>query len=229
MFKAQRKVKIEWSSNFAYAIGLITSDGCLHKDRRHINFSSKDLEMINNFKQSLGINNKPTKYARGGEKIKKYYNLTFGDIYFYKFLESIGVSPAKSRIIQEVKVPTEYFADFLRGLFDGDGSFYTYWDKRWPNSFGFKMSWASASPSFISWLKDELARFYGVKGYLHKGDGVVNLEYVKGDSKKLFEAMYYKDSLLFFSKKYNKVRAAIVRDESVGLNFLQKSRKAGVA
>lgn len=47
--KQKGKVKIEWSADFAYAIGLLASDGCLYNDERHINFTSKDIEQINNF------------------------------------------------------------------------------------------------------------------------------------------------------------------------------------
>jgi len=223
----QRKINISWSENFAYAIGLITSDGCLSKDRRHFWLSSKDLELIENFKKSLSLKNKIGKYARGGEKEKRYFYINFGDVYFYKFLNKIGLMSAKSKIIQAVKVPRKYFPDFLRGLFDGDGTFYTFWDKRWARSFSFKLSIASASLNFINWLKEKLTKYYGVKGYIHKGDGVYNLEYVKGDSKKLFQVMYYSKNILCFSKKYHKMRTALKLDENLGLSFLQKQRKLG--
>lgn len=229
LFTLQNKVKTEWSPNFAYAIGLITSDGCLHRDKRHMSFSSKDIELIKKFKTALGLKNKPTKSARGGETTKKYYSVHFGDKIFYQFLNSIGLTVAKSKTIKSVFVPDEYFADFLRGLFDGDGTFYTFWDKRWPNSFGFKTAFASASLKFTKWLKEKLTNLYDTKGCLHKGAGVTNLEYVKGDTKKIYQAMYYRDDLLFFSKKYIKIKNALKKDEKFGLIFLQKQQKAAVA
>ena len=140
MGQPQSKVSTKWSGNLAYAIGLIAADGCLNKDGRHLWFSSKDLELIEKFKKSLGLSNKIGKYARGGETEKRYFCITFGDINFHSFLNSIGLTPAKSKTIKFVKIPKNYFADFLRGLFDGDGSFYTFRDKRWPNSFSFKLS-----------------------------------------------------------------------------------------
>lgn len=54
-FKPQRKVKIRWCSNFAYAIGLIASDGNLSPNGRHINIKSLDVEMIENFKKALAL------------------------------------------------------------------------------------------------------------------------------------------------------------------------------
>lgn len=220
---------IIWSADLAYAIGLITSDGSLYRDGRHIQFLSKDKELMENFCRALSLTNRIGMRGRSGEVAKNYFNVTFSNRRFYLFLNEIGVTPAKSRIIQHVGIPDAFFADFLRGLFDGDGTFYTFWDKRWPKSFCFKTSIASASPIFISWLKQRLTTLYGVKGYLHKGAGVTNLEYVKGDSKKLFNAMYYSKNVLCFSVKYNKMKVAIENDEKVGLSFLQKQQNAAVA
>ena len=225
----QRKVNTEWNNNLAYAIGLITADGCLNKDGRHIWFSSKDSELIEKFKKSLKLSNKIGKYARGGETEKRYFCITFGDINFYNFLNNIGLTSAKSKIIKYVKIPRPYFPDFLRGLFDGDGTFYTFRDTRWPNSFSFKLSIASASLDFIVWLKTILTKYYGVKGYIHKGAGVYNLEYVKGDSKKISKIMYGRPNILYLSRKYSKIMTALEEDKEFGLPFLQKQRNAAVA
>ena len=214
--KLQEKVSRLWSRNLAYAIELITSDGCLNSDKRHISIVSADAEMINNFKVALGIINKVTRHYRSNEKEKRYYTVTFGDIAFYEFLNGLGVTAAKSRTIKSVDVPEIYFSDFVRGVFDGDGSFYTFWDKRWPSSFGFKTSFASASKDFIQWLQARLTAYYGVKGYLHKGAGVINLEYVKSDSLKLFNVMYGGlEGSLFLRRKYLKMKAALEFDKSL--------------
>ena len=222
----QGKIRIQWNSNFAYAIGLLTSDGNLSSDQRHICFSSKEIELINIFKKALQITNRPIPHARGGEKEKKYFFLSFGDKLFYQFLLDIGLMPAKSKIIQMVDVPVRFFPDFLRGVYDGDGTFYTFRDIRWPKSFGFKMSFASASKHFITWLKECLSCQYKVKGYLHKGAGVCNLEYTKGDSKTLAKTMYYQDNLLFLPRKYRTIQQALEQDKEYGLPYLQKQRKA---
>lgn len=42
-----------WRSEFAYAVGLIASDGCLRKDTMEVRFVSKELEMIRLYKKSL--------------------------------------------------------------------------------------------------------------------------------------------------------------------------------
>jgi len=207
----RRKVKIEWSSNFAYAIGLITSDGCIAKRRGRISFKCAEEELVNKFKLALSVDNK-TGLVRGWDKRKDNFQVNFSDVIFYEFLNKIGLSPAKSKIIKSVIVPNDFFADFLRGLFDGDGTFYTFWDRRWPSSFCYQLSFASASLDFINWLKSSLNRLYGVKGVICRGDGVFNLRYVKGDSRRLFEIMYYKEGLLFLNRKHNKIKTALSYD-----------------
>ena len=47
--KPKGKVKIAWSPQFAYAIGLLVSDGNLSPDGRHINFTTTDVELIELF------------------------------------------------------------------------------------------------------------------------------------------------------------------------------------
>ena len=51
--KPQRKEKVKWSSDLAYAVGLITSDGSLSCDGRHIVLVSKDIQLLNVFKRIL--------------------------------------------------------------------------------------------------------------------------------------------------------------------------------
>src|SRR3989338_1090731 len=215
MGQLKRKVKIGWTDNFAYAIGLIASDGSLHSDQKRIWFGSAEAEMLINFKEALGLDNKITRYARGGEKEKRYFCLTFGDKIFYQFLNSIGVTSAKSKTIQAVAVPKKYFPAFLRGLFDGDGSFYTFQDKRWPDSHGYQISFASASYNFVNWLKDKLTELYDVKGFIRPGAGVFNLRYVKRDTIRLASVMYGRNQdkeVLFLRRKYDKIIRTFAKD-----------------
>ena len=218
-----------WTPNFAYAVGLITSDGCLHTDGRHIHFGSKEMELAENFKKALGLQSKITPHARGGEKEKRYLEISFSHKALHAYLQTIGLTPHKSKTIRFVRVPKKFFPDFLRGLFDGDGTFYTFWDRRWPCSFSFKILFASASDDFIVWLKKTLTDLYKVRGFFHAGAGVTNLEYTKGDSRKLCSVMHYKEDSLYFSRKFSKVKIALEKDDEVGVLSLQKSRNAAVA
>lgn len=77
------------------------------------------------------------------------------------------------------------------------------------------MSFASASYTFIEWLKNKLSGLYKVKGFIRKGDGVFNLRYVKGDTQRLSEIMYYSQNLLFLNRKFDKIKQVLEINRSL--------------
>ena len=201
--KPKGKVKIEWSPNFAYAIGLIASDGNLSSNGRHIVFVSKDSEQIENFLRALGIENH---ISRDNTKI---WRVQFSDVLFYRFLITIGLIPNKSKILRGIEVPEKYFFHFLRGVFDGDGSTYSYWDKRWRSSFMYYVCFASASPVFIEWLRIQIETSLLVKGHVthSKGKNTGQLKYAKQDGLKLLRRMYAgPKASIHLSRKYLKIQ-----------------------
>ena len=209
--KPQNKVLIRWSSEFAYAIGLLVTDGSLSKDGRHIVLVSKDREMIENFMKALDFQNKIGRHSRGSSIDKKYFRVQFGDVNFYNFLLKIGLMPNKTKIIRDVKIPSKYFFDFLRGHFDGDGSFYSYWDPRWRSNFMFYTVFVSASKNHIEWLQKFIYKFLKIKGYVAKSvtNSVYQLRYAKADSLKLLSKLYYNSDIVCLSRKRLKIRKAL--------------------
>src|SRR3990167_4467726 len=152
-----KRREVVWSPELAYAIGLIATDGCLSNDERHLFFVSKDLEQIKNIKKCLGLKVKIGIHRAGARfNNKKYHRVQWGDVTLYKFLLDIGLMPNKSQKLGALIIPDEYFFDFLRGSFDGDGSFYSYFDPRWKSSFMFYLNFTSASPEHIDWLRHTL-------------------------------------------------------------------------
>ena len=95
--KPKGKVNIQWSADFAYGIGLLVSDGNLSPNGRHIVFTSKDLEMIELFQQSLKIEATVGRKSSGRGLEKRYHVAQFGDVLFYQFLLDIGLMPNKSK------------------------------------------------------------------------------------------------------------------------------------
>lgn len=207
-------IKIKWSNDFAYAIGLITTDGNLSKDGRHIVFTSKDVELINNFQTALKIEYKIKKKNSGSNPNKIYNYIQIGDINFYNFLLDVGLMPNKSKKLKSVVMPKKYFFDFLRGHFDGDGSFYSYWDKRWKSSYMFYVSFASASNHHILWLKEQIRLGLGLSGHITKsvGSSCYQLRYAKAESLILLRKIYKNKKSLKLTRKYLKIiqRLAII-------------------
>lgn len=209
--RPQNKIKIKWSPDFAYAIGLLVTDGNLSPDGRHINFTSKDKELVIRFRKTLGLQNSIGLKARAKEKEKKYFLVQFGDVNFYKFLMNIGLMPKKSKILSALDIPDEYFFDFLRGHFDGDGTFYSYWDPRWRSSYMFYTCFISASKNHIYWLQDKISVFLNIKGHITKSSGhaCYQLKYAKSDSLKLLERLYYSKKIPHLKRKRLKIIKAL--------------------
>lgn len=209
--KALKKVRISWSPEFAYIIGLLATDGNLSPDRRHINFTSKDYELVQLVANSLGLSNKIGRKGNGHSNGKKYYMIQFGDVVFYRFLNKIGLSPNKSKTISSLKVPKKYFFDFVRGHFDGDGTFYSYWDPRWKSSFMFYIELISASREHIIWLQKKITSLSGIKGRLtkSKNTSVYRIKYAKAESLNLLTKMYYNKQVICLSRKRLKAEKAL--------------------
>ena len=204
--KPKGKVEIKWSRDFAYAIGLIVTDGNLSQKGSRITFVSKDLEQVENFKKCLKLKNKIGVHHSGSTS-NKAHRVQFGDVLFFEFLNSIGIFPAKSKTIGTVQVPDEHFLDFLRGSFDGDGTIHSYFDPRWKSSFMFYTIFCSASKTHIDWLRSTITRLLGPKGHITKSatQSVYQLKYAKRESLILLRKIYKDSRSIYLSRKKLKV------------------------
>lgn len=221
--KPKGKVKIKWSSNFAYAIGLLASDGCLSSNGRHIFFVSKDKEQILNFMKALDIQ-VALGNTRSGYSGRKTARVQFSDVLFHKFLLSIGLMPNKSKIVGAIEIPSRYFFDFLRGSFDGDGSFYSYWDPRWKSSFMFYTSFVSASKKHILWIQEQIFKQLKINGHITKdGRGITHqLKYAKSDSLRVLRKMYTDRRTIHLSRKRLKIERAL---GTVGVSLTSRGER----
>lgn len=193
-----------WSDAIAYSVGLMASDGCLQKDGRHLDLTSVDIDQLENFSMALGrsfvISGKPNSSNVSA------YRVQFSDVAYYDFLLEAGLTPSKSKTIGKLNIPNIYYADFLRGVFDGDGSCYAYMDKRWKSSYMFYVTFSAASPAFLKYLQSRnSALLYTSSGSLRMSGRAHVLSYAKSDARKLFAAMYRDDLALRLDRKYTKL------------------------
>ena len=200
MSRYSYKRSYDWDCSLAYIAGVIASDGCLLKDGRHINITSVDIELLEQAKNILSLN------CDIGKKKNGYggygYYIQFSNVALYDFLQRSGITPAKSKTILRVVLPDLYYADFLRGLFDGDGCIYGFWDKRWRSSLMYYTEFASASMGFLEWVHRKNNELAGVNGgRIKPGTRAASLSYAKADSQKLFGFMYYQQGLPTLSRK----------------------------
>jgi len=198
-----------WSPKIAYGVGLMASDGCLQSDGRHLDLTSKDIEQLENFSRSIGrllpISNK-----------QDAFRLQFSDVAYYDFLLEIGLTPRKSHTIGILKIPNKLYSHFLRGLFDGDGTTYGYYDKRWRSSFMYYIGFASASKEFLEFISERNSSIIKTtKKKLSNSKNTFLLMYGKKDSNKIYKSIYKNANGLYLSRKRDKIEDFIKEDGNV--------------
>ncbi len=186
----RKELKIK-GANLWYLVGLITSDGCLSKDGRHIDITSKDCLFLEEIKNSIGITNKIGQKYNG--KKQKSFHIQIGNKNFYDFLLSIGLTPNKSLTLGKIKIPEQYFIDFLRGTIDGDGCI-----RRWLHPTNKREQWSlriySGSRNFVRWLSSATKQLLGVSGKIYKNNaGTLVLKYGKMAAREISRQCYYRN------------------------------------
>ena len=207
--KPKKIIDDTWSSNLAYAIGLIATDGCLSSDGLLVDLTSKDREQLENYCKCLGHNfTIGEKFNGSGDKCLR---IQIKNRMFYNFLLAVGLTPKKSLTLGEIKVPSELFFDFLRGCFDGDGCFYSYWDPRWRSSHMFYIEFISASIKHVDWLREELKKRIGVIGHIskNKNSPTFQLRYAKREALEIINKMYYNPKVICLARKRNKIEKTL--------------------
>lgn len=205
-----------------YTIGIISTDGNLSKDGRHIEITSKTKNLLSDIKKALRLNAKISKKSRGGSEAKVYPRLQFSDVTFYEFLLNVGLTPQKSLTLGKIKIDPHYFSHFLRGVIDGDGCICT-----WRHRTNFHRQWSlritSAAPAFIKWLKKEIERCFCVKGKLYsyrykdKKNDILILKFGKLATKIILENIYHKNDISL-EKKYKK-HILCLKDKNKMVNY----------
>jgi hypothetical protein len=218
-----------WNKNFAYLIGLITTDGSLSSSGRHIVFTSTDKQLLQLFCSILNISEnsikpqKPSGYTKNKTNYKQAFRIQIGNVHLYKCLLSIGLHPNKSKTLGRLDIPDKYFPDFLRGWIDGDGSIFTYID----NYMSYKnrkyqylrlyIQLPSASKSHLKWLQANIQRLNRIKGALalqhaKRSKYMWRIRYSKKESIKLLNWIYYQPNLPCLKRKYIKAKPFLVNN-----------------
>ncbi len=201
--------KIAWNSSLAYAIGLITTDGCLSSRNGHFDLTSNDIQLLNTFKKCLGISNRITPKVSGYTGKKSSYRIQFGNVILYKWLLNIGLMPNKTHRIGSLKVPHRYFFDFLRGHLDGDGCIRKFQDPIYPNSQRLYTIFHSASLGHIKWLQHKINFLLGIHGFLERTTREYRLTFAKKESSKLLPKIYSNPKVPCLKRKYKIAKSVL--------------------
>jgi hypothetical protein len=185
-----------WSSDMAYILGLWWTDGCIYSNGTKrlfdITLHSNDKYILDKIREVMKVENPLIKY-----KDRNAYRLNFASKDIYDDLVALGGEERKSLTCIFPYVPTEYLPDFIRGVFDGDGSVYVGQNGRLNTNI------ASGSEKFIYSLLDILHKHSNIEGgSIHKNiNGVYILQFGKKDSLQLADFMYTKETDLFLIRK----------------------------
>lgn len=100
-----------------YLLGVICTDGSMHKTRKTVSLTSADFDWINDIKNIVCPHKSLYKV-----KTSKAYSLNINSKIIYEWFINKGVFPNKTFTLTVPSIPDEYIPDFIRGCIDGDGS-----------------------------------------------------------------------------------------------------------
>ena len=186
----------------AYVLGFITADGNLQQNKKgyHLHIACDDNDVIEKIRTCLSSQTPIRKKNRFNGKIS--YSLRFSDKTIFYDLISLGVTPRKSLTIKPPLIPKEYFWDYIRGFFDGDGCVYI--NKR-PYPSRLNTFFYSGSINLMEFLYENIGKHLeGYKGSILKikRKNAYRLHFGHKHSKVIFQKMY-NNATIFMSRKYN--------------------------
>lgn len=201
-----------WSSEMAYVLGFFAADGSMTKNKRgahFIEFSTNDKVLLEKIRYSIGSNHAVSERRNRNRSWKPQYRLQIGSKVIFNDLLRRGLTQNKSKTIKLPKVPAEYFPDFLRGYFDGDGNvvfgYFNRLNRAKPKKV-FSVRFTSGSRDILAGIQTKLVEFVNATGSLFYNGNAWRLNYGGLDSVRLCEFMYRKnrvENLLFLDRKHN--------------------------
>lgn len=191
------------NSKMAYVLGFLMADGNVSQssNRIQIILSEEDADFLNMFYEEIGGSPVVHYVVNGGkQKICRWECISSK---IKKDLITYDVIPNKTG---HAKIPTklnkEFYPDFIRGYFDGDGSIYK---ENKSGAIGFEIVSHNTEilEQIISYFEEN-----DIPKVRIKEDKRCNINYRfryrKLSSKKIYNLLYYKDFSLHLPRKYNK-------------------------
>ena len=191
-----------WSPEMAYVLGLIATDGCISKTGT-VSLCINDRGLLEKVKDAMGSAH-TIKYYGHQEGL---YSFNFSRQKLCADLNRLGIFPNKSLNIRFPDVPDAFLIDFIRGVFDGDGS--VFFEKKSPR-FPLRTSFVSGSKQFITALELKLRTLgmpqKNIWQHSTKNSFSFTLRYAHKDSTKLFKILYQNlpEKSMFLMRKYER-------------------------
>jgi len=173
------------SPEAAWLVGLISADGYILKNRHAVSFHMADDHLLKQVKDISDFE---------GNIHKTKENTCRMDIFseqWVRNLRFLGIRNKKSLTLELPHIDPHVFPDFVRGYFDGDGSF---WNQKNPLRTNKTLrSQIIGSVPFVTQLSRELEQWGFPKRTVHPAGNAGKIQYAHYDSVKLGELMYYQN------------------------------------
>lgn len=196
----------------AYWLGFIAADGNISRSNLHIGIHKMDVDHLEKFKKDINATN-PVKIKKYISKEKHSYIARI-DLYSKKIVDDLkhhGLYPNKTHTLSwdniTKNIPDNFIIDFVRGFFDGDGSW-----KVSKNRITFNVS--SVSKDFIEPFSEWFSKMINVKSYkIYKSNHITSTMYSyerakKEDLIKIYKVLYNGEVCL--DRKYLRAKSFII-------------------
>ncbi len=190
-------------------LGFFTADGSMTKNERGAHFIEieiTDKGLLYKIRRIICSNHKISVRERKFP-CKTAYRLQIGSKEMFYDLMGLGLTPAKSKIVNLPKIPNQYLSHFTRGYFDGDGSVtickYIRADRNNRKSFVIISGFVSGSKKILGNLHTRLKESANISGgALNYNSRGYRLNFSVKDSLKLYRFMYRNlEGGLFLNRK----------------------------
>lgn len=202
-----------WSTGMAWVLGLLFADGNMEKSNPvfRLNQRSPDgLQKVLNLMRSSHMISAKDKMSYKGVISGKIYSFKVWNKKLYNDLLNLGLTPAKSTEMKFPDVPPKYMNHFIRGLYDGDGSFYI-------NRFDGAIisQYRNGSLDFITAVTDILQKELNIPITIHRNEKF-NTYYIKIQQKiKELVEYLYKGAVeaIYLTEKYDNIRNLLTQQQ----------------
>lgn len=185
------------SANKAYILGLITADGGIAKTKNYVRLELKaeDKHLLEKIIELVAPGNKVS-------KDRECFYINFCSKKLVSSLLQYGLTPRKSLTLSSLPtnlIPKEFYPDYIRGLYDGDGTVTMSGDY-------LRIGYNSGSKEFLENFKDFLCAETGMKvNKTYKGSVYFTSWGSRTDIQKFYEYIYKGEPELFLKRKYDKI------------------------
>lgn len=192
-----------WSSNMAYILGFITADGCIYNNSRgqdYISLAITDFDIIKYIRDEISPGRTISIRKKKKDSHKTQYILRISSNQLCSDLAKYYVTPRKTGNEKLPEIPEKYFGDYLRGLFDGDGSI-VFRRREEKRCYTAKVSICSASHSFLLDINSKLNNIGNI--YIDSSWYVLSIQ-SKNSISNIYDIMYSNKDSFRLTRKYNK-------------------------